>query len=282
MSFAKQNPKIPEGINTSSDNPLKEFTILLGGILLVICAIAALLLIFSHQLAPHIPFRYEQALVNKLSELTSDNNSTEQTMIDAELALQELGQQLAENSALAPDIELHFHLLDEPDVPNAFATLGGHIFVTTGLLREVPSENALAMVLAHEIAHIKFRHPAQSISGGLLVQLFLSAVTGQNAVVLQSTVQQAGIMTVLGFSRKMETAADRAALDTLEQHYGHLADAEVFFEKVLAKHQQASWQAIFASHPDMQKRIEQIKKRTQNTKAAATKALDPRLSYENL
>lgn len=282
MAFPKQNPKIPEGINTSGDNPLKEFFILLCGILLVICAIASLLLIFSHQLAPLIPFRYEQALADKFSQLASDSGNTKQTKIDAELALQELGQQLADKSALAPDIQLHFHLIDEPDVPNAFATLGGHIFVTTGLLREVPSENALAMVLAHEIAHIKFRHPAQSISGGILVQLFLSIVTGQNAVALQNTVQQAGIMTALGFSRKMETAADQAALNTLEQYYGHLAGAEDFFEKILAQHQQASWQAIFASHPDMRQRIEQIKSRTQSTKTAATKALDPRLDYQNL
>lgn len=282
MSFAKQNPKIPEGINASSENPLKEFVILLCGILLAICAVIALLLIFSQQLAPLIPFRYEQALANKFDQLASKNTGAEQIMLDAETALQELGQQIAGKSGLQPDIELHFHLVDEPDVPNAFATLGGHIFVTTGLLREVSSENALAMVLAHEIAHIKLRHPAQSISGGLLVQLFLSMLTGQNAVALQSTAQQAGIMTVLGFSRKMETAADQAALEILEQHYGHLAGAEAFFKKILAQHQQASWQAIFASHPDMQQRIKQIKRRTQKTKPAATKALDARLDYKNL
>jgi len=282
VAFAKQNPKIPEGINASSENPLKEFSILLGGVLLVITAVVALLLLFSHQLAPLIPFRYEQQLVSKFGQLRSNTENRKQSMLSAEAALQELGDQLANKSQLAPDIKLHFHLVDEADVPNAFATLGGHIFVTTGLLREVSSENALAMVLAHEIAHIKFRHPAQSISGGLLVQLFLSVVTGQNAVVLQGTVQQAGIMTVLGFSRKMESAADRAALDTLEQHYGHLAGAEAFFEKILAQHRQASWQAIFASHPDMQQRIEQIKNRTQKSKTAATKALDPRLDYQNL
>jgi Zn-dependent protease with chaperone function len=80
----------------------------------------------------------------------------------------------------------------------------------------------------------------------------------------------------------METAADNAALDTLEKYYGHLTGAEAFFEKILSKHHQASWQTIFASHPNIQQRIAQIKSRKQNTAAKDTKTLDPRLNYLNL
>jgi len=287
VSFAKQNPKIPEGINTSADNPLKEFFILLAGVLFVLGASVALLLLFANTLAPHIPFRYEQQLTNKYGEWSKSKTESSLALQDAEAAVQDLGQQLAAQADLGSDISVHFHLLDQANTPNAFATLGGHIFVTTGLLKEVSSENALAMVLAHEIAHIKFRHPAQSLSGGLLVQLFLSIVTGgQNATALQNTTQQTGLLTMLGFSRQMESKADDAALTTLENHYGHLAGAEQFFSKVLAQHGQARWQALFTSHPDLRQRINHIQRRAQQQSGAksgdntaqATKPLDPRLA----
>ena len=53
---------------------------------------------------------------------------------------------------------------DDDAVVNAFATLGGHIVVYQGLLEAVPDENALAMVLAHEIAHVRHRHPIVGLS----------------------------------------------------------------------------------------------------------------------
>jgi predicted Zn-dependent protease len=283
VSFAKQNPKIPEGINTSADNPLKEFFILLLGVFIVFGTTLALLLVFTHSLAPYIPFRYEQQLMSKYGQWTRSESEHSSAFQDAETAIQELGQSLALQSELADGISTQFHLLDQPNVPNAFATLGGQIFVTTGLLQEVSSENALAMVLAHEIAHIKYRHPAQSLSGGLLVQLFLSIVTGgQNASALQSTAQQTGILTMLSFSRKMEVTADTAAMNTLENYYGHLVGSEEFFAKILGQHQQARWRALFTSHPNLSQRIEYIQARAQsltqvNGDKPNTKALDPRL-----
>ena len=81
------------------------------------------------------------------------------------------------------------HYDDDADV-NAFATLGGHIVVYPGLLEAVPDENALAMVLAHEIAHVRHRHP------------------------------------IVGLSR---SAADATALETLARAYGHVGGADRFF-----------------------------------------------------
>ena len=244
-------------------------------------------MLFANTLAPYIPFRYEQQLSNKYAEWSNTESDQSVAFLDAEVAIQELGQRLATHSDLAPEISVQLHLIEQADVPNAFATLGGHIFVTTGLLKEVSSENALAMVIAHEIAHIKFRHPAKSFSGGLLVQLFLSAITGgQNAAALQSTAQQTGLLTMLGFSRQMESNADDAALNTLKKYYGHLEGTEEFFSKVLAQHEQARWQALFTSHPDLRKRIDHIQRRAQQQSGAnsgdntaqATTPLDPRLA----
>ncbi|MFH1494883.1 MAG: M48 family metallopeptidase [Pseudomonadota bacterium] len=67
-----------------------------------------------------------------------------------------------------PDLPWHFGILDSDSV-NAFATPGGHIFVTSGLLRKMHSEAELAGVLSHEIAHVLQKHHlvAMKKAGGM-------------------------------------------------------------------------------------------------------------------
>jgi predicted Zn-dependent protease len=64
-----------------------------------------------------------------------------------------------------PDLEWHFGVLDSPNV-NAFATPGGYIFVTRGLVERMRSESELAGVLAHEIAHVVKKHHLKAIQQG--------------------------------------------------------------------------------------------------------------------
>jgi predicted Zn-dependent protease len=65
----------------------------------------------------------------------------------------------------APDMYGGYHvsILNAPDL-NAFATPGGHIFVCRGLLEALTTEDALAAVLAHEIAHIQLNHSADLVN----------------------------------------------------------------------------------------------------------------------
>jgi predicted Zn-dependent protease len=63
-----------------------------------------------------------------------------------------------------PDIYNGYHvmILDSPEL-NAFATTGGHIFVTRGLIEALQTEDALAAVIAHEIAHVQLNHSVDLI-----------------------------------------------------------------------------------------------------------------------
>ncbi|MCL2271671.1 MAG: M48 family metalloprotease [Treponema sp.] len=54
-------------------------------------------------------------------------------------------------------------ILDNPEF-NAFATPGGHVFLTRGLVEAAPSEDALAGIIAHELAHIMLRHGIKIIN----------------------------------------------------------------------------------------------------------------------
>jgi beta-barrel assembly-enhancing protease len=56
----------------------------------------------------------------------------------------------------------HFIVLDAEDV-NAFAAPGGYILITVGAIRAAGSEDELACVLAHEVAHVMRGHAIRAI-----------------------------------------------------------------------------------------------------------------------
>jgi len=72
-----------------------------------------------------------------------------------------LGQRLASRSA-RPNIRYHFFVIDDKSI-NAFATLGGYVYIHTGLLAATQSEAQLASVLGHEISHIAARHGLENV-----------------------------------------------------------------------------------------------------------------------
>ncbi|MBI5007738.1 MAG: M48 family metalloprotease [Nitrosomonadales bacterium] len=69
-----------------------------------------------------------------------------------------------------PDLPWLFGVLDDNDV-NAFATPGGKVFVTKGLLVRMNSEAELAGVLAHEMSHVLRKHHLQAIRKGAQAEL---------------------------------------------------------------------------------------------------------------
>ena len=75
-----------------------------------------------------------------------------------------------------PDLPWRFGVLDDANI-NAFATPGGNIFITYGLLQRMNSEAELAGVLAHEIAHVLKRHHLQAIKKNARTGLLTDAAT---------------------------------------------------------------------------------------------------------
>jgi len=264
MTFAKQNSKIPEGINTSQEHPFKDFLLLFSGISGLIAITVVLLVLFAQSLSSYIPFEYEEKLSGiyekVLEELSTPEMETNvETYLDAEIAIQELGAALSINADLPQNITIKFNLVSQSNIPNAFATLGGHIFITTGLLNQVSSENALSMVIAHEIAHVKYRHPIQALSSGLFIELVLGVVLGgQDSAAIQSLFGQTSLITLLSFNRDMELEADSAAHHMLIERYGHLYNADEFFVKMAELGNKSGWKEVFQTHPDVEKRIEKL------------------------
>ncbi|HEY9034307.1 MAG TPA: M48 family metallopeptidase [Pseudomonadales bacterium] len=257
MSLPRRNPLLPEGINASQEHPLKEFAWLLAALLLLLAlAIAGIGLAVRH-LAPLLPFALEQRVLpaNWLASDSSENHEQQQ-------ALQALADRLTAATPLPDGMRISVHYLDD-DTANAFATLGGHVFVMQGLLDQLDSENALAMVLAHEIAHIRHRHPIQSLSQGIVLQLLLAAITG-NSGAMQALAGSSGLMAMASFSRDMEREADAGALQMLQALYGHTRGAETFFTRLLEQQDDAEWAAFLQSHPGIRERLATIRNSQQD------------------
>jgi len=252
-----ENRPVPEGINVSPTHPLKDLALLVGGIASVILIAAFALSLLAGQLARHIPFGEEKALAASLGRWlpAAPESATNRQRRDY---LQALADGLAADMQLPPEMTLIVHYADTGTV-NAMATLGGHIVVFQGLIDTLPSENALAMVLAHEIAHVRHRDPVVAIGRGFAVALALASFSGVGDGVLQQWLGGVGMLPILSFSRAQEEAADAAALQAVLQHYGHVGDAAAFFEEVARRQSMPAGPTVLQTHPDTEKRIAAIR-----------------------
>lgn len=169
----------------------------------------------------------------------------------------EVGQRIAAASD-RPGIPYTFQVVQDNNV-NAFATMGGFTYVTTGLLRTANNEAELASVLAHEVGHIASRHMVEQMRQSAISRGLASAA-GLNT----STAVQLGLQLALDRprSRQDELEADQRGLQTLTRA-GYAPSAIIsFMEKLLA--QGGSPPSFLSTHPATQDRI-----------AALEKAIDP-------
>ena len=259
------NPIIPEGINVKDENPLKEFFILLFGVGIVISLIIVLLSVVAGWLVKFIPFSAEQSLLQNIPVITNVENHVHNDVLDdhsSQLEIQAYLQQLANKLATAQnlpnDITITVHYVAD-DTVNAFATLGGNIIMHQGLLEKFDSENTLAMVMAHEIAHIKYRHPIIAMGRGLTVGVALATIAGvSDSSFVSDILGQISLLTVLAYSREQESQADTVAYDTMLKYYGHAQGAVELFEVLDSLDKLIEPPKFLSTHPLSLDRIEHI------------------------
>lgn len=250
-----ENPEVPHEVNVSRESPLMEFLRLAVGIGVCVLLLTAALYFFGGHLARYIPFTTERSWVGEQAIGVKVEKPLTRQQAEIEIYLQSLVDDLAAKMALPQDMKLRVHYADI-EVPNAFATLGGHIVVTSGLYSRLPSENALAMVLGHEIAHIKARDPISAVGGGASVSVLLTLMGGDASALLPRVSQ----LVLLGYSRRTESAADEAAIKAVTAYYGHAGGAAALFEALADYHDKAgiSVPSLLSTHPADADRIARI------------------------
>lgn len=130
-----------------------------------------------------------------------------------------IGDRLAQDSP-RQDVEYRFYVANMEE-PNAFALPGGYIYVSRGLLALSNSEDELANVLGHEIAHVAARHAAQrqtrATGVGLLTVLGTIFAANQGGAAAAQQAQQLGQVLGAGliasYSRDQERQSDEIGQD---------------------------------------------------------------------
>ncbi|ASJ76536.1 M48 family metallopeptidase [Granulosicoccus antarcticus] len=247
-----ENRLPPEGINTTQVHPLKQFgQLAIGSIVLVV--ILVMFLQFSGSfLARRIPFSFERAVMAQLDiPMGEPQKSPQMTAY-----LNSLAARVSAQLPMPEDMSVTVHY-DSEEVFNAFATVGGNLLFYRGLLERMPDENTLAMVMAHEISHVLHRDPVASLGGGVVSAIALLGLTGNAGTGMAGQVlSNAGMLTSVQFTRKMEVAADKQALAGVNALYGHLNGASTLFElfseargESASKASPAWVERFFSTHP---------------------------------
>lgn len=145
---------------------------------------------------------------------------------------------------------------------NAFAVPGGFVFVNAGLLARAQSEDELAAVLAHEVAHVNGHHvvrqqEATQLLGyaellGMLASVVQPAV-GAVAAAANSSVQ-------LRYRRELEQEADYQAVPVLERAGYDTRGLADFFQRLLDEQriEPAAPPPYLLSHPLTDDRVDHL------------------------
>jgi len=135
--------------------------------------------------------------------------------------LNTVGQRLVKVFPSMP-FEFHFYMVHD-DTYNAFAGPAGHIFMHSGLFLAMESEEELAGIIGHEIAHVTSRHISDRIErstkigaatlAGVAAGILLGiAGAGKAATAVSMGAVAAGQSSVLAYSREAEIQADQVGL----------------------------------------------------------------------
>lgn len=247
------NPDLPEGINTSKEHPLKEFFLLTAGLLGLVFFVISILIVLVDNFADKIPFELEK-------DLPMSSFLENQEIEKLPPYLEKISQKVIKSFDLPEEMTINVHYVNT-DTVNAYATLGGHIVLYRGLLEKLKHEDELAMVIAHEIAHIKYRHPIMSASHGIVVGLALTAIssTSGNSVV-SDLMGTTGAATLMKYSRDFEYQADKDAINSLAKIYGHADGALGLFKVFNSEFGDSLSFEFLATHPLTDNRISQTTK----------------------
>lgn len=169
-------------------------------------------------------------------------------------------------------------VIDSPTI-NAFATIGGYIYVTTGLIGLCDTEEELAGVLSHELAHITRRHVAKRLEKekylniGMIAAALAAALVGEPAVMTMGMASAQAMS--LKYSRDHEEDADRVGA-VVAHKAGYDASAiAIFLKKLRSAGGEATVPEYLLTHPIHENRISNIETAWRGSRTTVNTAFFP-------
>lgn len=142
---------------------------------------------------------------------------------------------------------------------NALAIPNNTIIITDELINLSGNDNEILAVLAHEQGHLVHRHSLEQAISNLGIGVLIVVITGDMS---DAMLALPALLTNAHYSQKAELEADKFAIDELKRlgiSPKYLAD---FFEKMQKEQGDQSHWSLLSTHPDTNKRIEQVIKHT--------------------
>ena len=185
----------------------------------------------------------DQALIGRVNEIT--------------------GRLIYEALIMRPDTrnwKWSMKVIDDPKTVNAWSMAGGRMALYTGLVEKIkPTDDELAQVLAHEIAHALAKHTAEKMSVAMASSLgvLAVAVATDNQNIATGASAAALVAITLPNSRTAESEADQIGLE-LAAKAGYNPHAAVTLWQKMNKESGGSSFDFLSTHPSSGKRIERL------------------------
>ena len=180
-----------------------------------------------------------------------------------------------------PKLTYRFIVLDTDGV-NAFAAPGGYIHITRGALALTTNEAELAGVLAHEIAHVTEKHTVKALQRSRTVGMATSETSGAGVTgyVVNQFADRAFEVVYAGFDRGDELESDKVAVVLAGKVGYDPKGLSAFLTRLTERNKSntdtATKQGLFASHPEMQERLDKMARQIASEKLAGTVTLADR------
>jgi len=252
-------PSLPEhNDNVSHQHPVREFFVLITGVLVFVLIGYWALGLFVDVALDYLPPEQEAKLFSKV-DINWDFG--EESMPEEQAKLQGLVD------AFRPCLSLPYPItvsLVKSEVVNAMAIPGGKMVVFSGLLDSLSSKNGLMFILAHELGHFKNRDHLRLMGRGIVLSILAMLAFGGDSGfsdILASTIN----LRTAKYSQTRESQADHTALQALQCHFGHVGGATELFETLQSQDEESDFEMLhyFSTHPELQQRIEDLKQLAQ-------------------
>lgn len=247
-------PSLPEhNDNVSHQHPLREFFVLITGVLVFVGIGYWALGLFVDVAVEYLSPDQEAQL---FANIDIDWDFGEEAMPEKQTKLQGLVDSLKPCLSLPYPITVS---LVKSDMVNAMAVPGGKMVVFSGLLEAVRSTNGLMFILAHELGHFKNRDHLRLMGRGIVLSILAMLAFGGDSGfsdILATTIN----LRTAKYSQSRESQADQTALQALHCHFGHIGGATELFKTLQSQEEGFDFDLLhyFSSHPELQQRIDDL------------------------
>ncbi|WP_269527185.1 M48 family metallopeptidase [Coraliomargarita parva] len=166
-----------------------------------------------------------------------------------------------------PNAQWEYVVFDDDSQVNAFAMPGGKVAVYTGLFKVAKTDDDLAIVIGHEVAHVAARHGGERVSqqllaagGALALQIGTNDMNSdERAMIMAAYGAGATLGVLLPYSRYHESEADEIGL-IYAAKAGYNPEAAIDFWQRMQEQQSGSVPEFLSTHPSGSTRIARLQR----------------------